>query len=439
MAVNSKKVDVNSLVKGMYISRLDRPWIETSYPIEGFYIQDDNDIRQLRNQCRSVYIDVDLTKLHIDISEIAVNPGTNMAHTSLPPAAEAKKTQQLRKTLKAQNPLYTERTPFEKEFKTASKLYETVIQGASEVLREITSEKAINVKKIHQTAGQMVDSIIRNPDAFLWLSRLRAKDTHSHNRSVRAAIWAIAFGRHLSLSKKELNELSIAVLLSNIGKARLPRELLEKSEQLHGEALKSYQKHVQISVQLLKKMAMFSSGIINTIAAHCERYDGSGYPRQLAGEAIPFPAQIAGLVSYYEKLTNQRISQNSLDATRAMEHLYQLRDKKFQSELIEEFIQSIGIYPAGSLIELNSREVAVIVEQNEQQRLLPTVIILRDAQKKPVKKLKILDLSSLQGRDGSRPKIINSIPLGSYNIDSEEIINCISRIDRNWAIKKLFN
>ncbi len=445
MAVKSKKVKITDLIKGMYVSRLDRPWIETPYPIEGFYIQNDDDIRKLSSLCKYVYIDIDLTRLRLDPSHL--NTGTEpspkftiedirkkvSSHIS-PSGGPTKST--IQRPLK---PLYIERVPFEKEFKTAHKLYETLSHTAEEVLQEVSSGKSVNVKNVKQTASSMVDSIIRNPDAFLWLSRLKAKDTHTHNRTIRATIWGIAFGRYMSLPKQELDDLSIALLMSGIGKAKLPRELLEKSDELTGAERSIYQKHIHYSVKLLRQMGAFSSTVINIVTSYCERFDGSGYPRKLQGSQIFFPAQIAGIVSYYEKITNHRIPEKSLDATRAMEHLYKLRDSKFQGELIEEFIQSIGIYPAGSLIELNSREIAVIVEQNEQYRLLPKVIILRDPHKKPVSKFKILDLSIFDQSDKYRPKIINSIPLGSYDIDAQEILDCILKTDKGWLVRRLFS
>ncbi len=445
MAVKSKKLKITDLVKGMYISRLDRPWIETSYPIEGFYIQNDEDIRKLSSLCKYVYIDVDLTRLRLDPSHLDINAEHSPKFTiedirekvsrhSSQSDGPTKST--IRRPLK---PLYIERVPFEKEFKTANKLYETLSHTAEEVLQEVSSGKSVNVEKVNQTASSMVDSIIRNPDAFLWLSRLKAKDTHTHNRAIRSTIWGIAFGRYMSLSKQELNDLSIALLMSGIGKAKLPRELLEKSDELTGVERSIYQKHINYSVKLLRQMGAFSSTVINIVASYCERFDGSGYPRKLQGSQIFFPAQIAGIVSYYEKITNHRDPEKSLDATCAMEHLYKLRDSKFQGELIEEFIQSIGIYPAGSLIELNSREVAVIVEQNEQYRLLPKVIILRDPDKKPVSKFKILDLSTFDQSDKYRPKIINSIPLGSYDIDAQEILDCILKADKGWLVRRLFS
>ncbi|WP_198264221.1 HD-GYP domain-containing protein [sulfur-oxidizing endosymbiont of Gigantopelta aegis] len=450
MAVNSKKIDIKSLTQGMYISKLDRPWIYTSYPIEGFYVRDNNDIQQLSALCQHVYIDVDLTKLRVDISQleqIGANTSKLTARTVFAkqdsyfnnaPSIEAQALQPKKQQLKRNNSLYIEKVAFEKEFKTVHKLYENITLTATEIMNQASRGKFFDIEQIKQTAGNMVDSIIRNPDAFLWLSRLKAKDTHTHNRSIRATIWAIAFGRHLSLPKKELTELSIAVLLANIGKARLPRQLLEESDEIEGAKLSVYRKHINLSVNLLKRMGGFSEKILETIAAHCERYDGTGYPRKLSQDQIIFPAQIAGLVCYYEKITNQRDSYKSLDATRAMEHLYALRNSKFQSDLVEEFIQSIGIYPAGSLIELNSREIAVIIEQNTHYKLLPKVMILRDKEKNPVSTLKILDLASIHATHDAKPKIINSIPLGSFGIDSDEIINSLQKADKSWLMKKLF-
>ena len=444
MAVNSKKVDVTDLVKGMYVSKLDRPWIETSYPIEGFYLQTDQQLRQLNSLCRHVYIDVDLSRLRVDIQFLDLKNKQATAHEFQIQPAQLQQTKHLSKqppvkktTLKAEKPLYLERTAFEKELHTASTLYDRLNKTAAEVLSEISIGRAVNSNKIKHTAVAMVDSIIRNPDAFLWLSRLKAKDTHTHSRSIRSAIWAIVFGRYLSLPKAELNALCIAVLLANIGKARLPRHLLEKADTLTGDELKSFQKHINFSVQLLKEMGQFSLHIMEIVACHCERYDGSGYPRKLKGGQIIFPAQIAGLVTYYEEITNQREPEQSLDPAHAMDHLYQLRDRYFPSLLVEEFIQSIGIYPAGSLIELNSREIAVIVEQNENNRLLPKVMILRDASKQPVKTFKILDLYQINAHATHKPKIVNAITPGSYDIEAEEIIDCMKKVESNNLIKTL--
>ncbi len=130
---------------------------------------------------------------------------------------------------------------------------------------------------VKRTATAVVDSVVRNPDALLWLTRLHEKDTHSHNRSLRTSIWVIAFARHLGLEKEKMNNLSIALLLCNIGKAKLPRELLEKEDKLDGEDLREYQKHVDLTLDALKIMGRTPQAIITIIRAHCAHgTDGAG-------------------------------------------------------------------------------------------------------------------------------------------------------------------
>jgi HD-GYP domain-containing protein (c-di-GMP phosphodiesterase class II) len=442
MAINSKKINVNLLVKGMYVSKLDRPWIDTPYSIEGFYIQNEQDITQLTRFCQHIFIDVDLTRLRINRKDLDITFNAESSSraniTSIDSIAIDQNTPPREKVTLKRKTLYLRQTPFDKELKIANKLYEILTTTASQLLKEVAAGESIDIESIHDVATSMVSSIIRNPDTFLWLSRLKAKDTHSHNRSIRATIWAITFGRYLGLEKAELNDLSVAVLLSNIGKAKLPRELLEKEELLKGDELKQYQTHIDISIELLQELGIISPKVTSIVAAHCERYDGSGYPLKLKKNKINFLAQIAGIVDYYEKVTNRRTAKKSLDATRAMEHLYSLRDSKFQAELIEEFIQSIGIYPAGSLIELNSREVAIIIEQNDNQRLLPKVMILRDGNKKPVELFKILDLSAINTSKSLPPRIVNSLPMGSYDIDAEEILQSVNKVDKGWIMRRLF-
>lgn len=440
MASNRKKVDVNELIIGMFVSKLDRPWLDTPYPIEGFYIKNDFDIRQLSEFCEYVYIDVDLTRLRIRENELyeaarrrAVQEKQLQQNRSGGPGSDADRT-----ALHGTNH-YVNQLPFEKEVATADRVYNELNDYTAKLLTDINANYQFNTQKINQVAVDMVESIIRNPDAFLWLSRLKTRDTYSYTRSIRSSIWAISFGRHLGLDRIELKDLSVAVLLSNIGKARLVSQLLKNDTHLSEVESHIYQTHVKLAVKMLKQMPLQMPRVIDTVAAHCERHDGSGYPLHLKGKQIPLLARIAGLVSHYEKLINNRDSRKSLDATRAMESLYKLRGNKFQAELVEEFIKSVGIHPAGSLIELNSREVAVILEQNEHQRLLPKVMILRDNNKQPVSDLKILDLETFSRNGQYYPKIINSVAIGSFGIDAEEIMESVNKVTAKSKSKLKLN
>ncbi len=447
MSVQSKKVLINNLAVGMYVSALDRPWIETDYLMEGFYIENINDLEKLQKLCGFVYIDVELTRQRIKVTAAEPSLFTKIktiANTDIKDISFNRKTK--KHILRRPESEYKKTTSFATEFRTANQLYKDITHTASKLFTDAHASNNIDLVSVRRSATAVVDSVVRNPDAFLWLTRLHEKDTHSHNRSLRTSIWAIAFARYLGLEQEKLNNLSIALLLCNIGKAKLPIELLEKEDELNDEEILEYQKHVDLTMDALKIMGRTPQAIITIIRAHCERYDGSGYPMHLMKDEIPLLAQIAGLVSYYEEITNRRVQENSLDPTRAVEHLYQLRDKKFMSELLEEFICSMGIYPVGTIVELNSKEIAIIVAQNSKNQLLPQVLILRDIKRQPVTLFKVLDLYEIsEVRDNVRPKIVNTYTLGTFGIDVEEVTQGLARAteedqaekNNSWDLKGL--
>ena len=460
MAVKTEKVLTHNLVIGMYVSALDRPWLETDYLLEGFYIETNKDIEKLERLCQFVYIDVELTREKINyksqlepslLSKIKTIANTDITFSTIKTIAntdikDLTFSRKSRRQKIRQDNEYKKSTTFTTEFRTANQLYKEITVTASDLFASAQTGNNIDMSMVKRTATAVVDSVVRNPDALLWLTRLHEKDTHSHNRSLRTSIWAIAFARHLGLEKEKMNNLSIALLLCNIGKAKLPKELLEKEDELEDEDLQEYQKHVDLTLDALKIMGRTPQAIVTIIRAHCERFNGSGYPMGLMEQEIPFLAQLAGLVTYYEEITNCRVQENSMDPTRAVEHLYQLRDKKFMAELVEEFICSIGIYPVGSIVELNSREIAIIVEQHSRNQLLPQVLILRDIEHNPVTTYKVLDLYKInETTDTIKPKIINTYSLGTFGIDVDEITQGLKRatttdkkmIDKAWDIKGL--
>ena len=448
MPVKSKKVLTQNLTIGMYVSELDRPWLETDYVMEGFYIENTSDIEKLQGLCKHVFIDVELTKEKVKASTVGVEPSLfakikTIANTDIKDLTFSKS---VKKGIRDTENQYKKSTSFSTEFRTANQLYKDITHTASSLFSDVYAGRDVDLPSVKRSATAVVDSVVRNPDAFLWLTRLHEKDTHSHNRSLRTSIWAIAFARYLGLEKEQLNNLSIALLLCNIGKAKLPKELLEKEDELTDEELLEYQTHVDLTLDALKIMGRTPQAIITIIRAHCERYDGSGYPMHLMEDEIPLLAQIAGLVTYYEEITNRRVQENSLDPTRAVEHLYKMRDKKFMSELVEEFICSIGIYPVGSIVELNSKEIAIIVEQNTKNQLLPQVLVLRDKDRNPVTLYKVLDLYEIDQAGGKvRPKIVNTYALGTFDIGVDEITEGLNRATKGegdeaskpWAIKSL--
>ena len=158
------------------------------------------------------------------------------------------------------------------------------------------------------------------------------------------------------------------------------------------------------------------------VAHHHERYDGTGYPHGLARDKIHPFACIAGIVDTYDAITSHREYAAPVSPSDAIKILYKSRDVDFQAELVESFIQAIGLYPAGTLVELSSGEVGVVVAEYRTRRLRPKVMVLLDRNKQRLLKWKVIDLHELAG-DETQPSIAisRSLEPAAYGIDLSEI------------------
>ena len=404
-----EKIAVQDLLAGMYVARLDRPWIGTPFPIQGFHVQGEEDIKTLALYCKHVYVDVAK-------SRVPVRP----ALRSLPSSSASARSSPTRPRVKlaVDEETYTRSRGLKQELHTARKLHRDVARAVDQLMHKVASGKPLAIKKARKITARMVDSIARNPDAFIWIARLRAKDEYSYSHSVRAAVWAVTFGRHLGLARDRLEHLALGVLLSEVGMTRLPENVVKKTAPLSREEHEILKQHVTHGVAMLRESRGIHPEVLDVVAHHHERHNGSGYPRGLKGNQIPLLGRIAGIADFYDALTYPRHEELALSPAEAMIKLHDLRDLDFQAELVDEFIRAIGIYPTGSLIELSTGEVGIITEQNLDRRLRPKVLLILDRHKQPLKKPRELDLFKKQRDKSGRPVTIAAcLPDGSYDID----------------------
>ncbi len=430
VGVKQIKVDVAEVRIGMYVSGLDRPWGQTPFPIQGFYVRDLDEIKQLKTHCNHVYIDV--TK--------GAGPATANLRTLAPREKNRSSKQKIKPPssssmapIKVNSRTYEQKEPLEKEAKRARQLHQRVFSAVSEVMVQIGSGNMTSVHETKRVAGSMVDSILRNPDAFTWLSRIRDTDEHTYGHAVRSAVWAILFGRHIGLAKAELDTLALGVLIKDVGKTHIRRELLLDDDRTTQEQAE-YEEFVDKGVGILKKIPGVEPRVIAIVKTHCERINGSGFPQHLKGDSIPLLAKIAGIVTFYDEVTNPRGASNPIAPSQAVSHLYEVRGVEFQEDLVVEFIRAIGLYPTGTLVELTTGQVGVVVEQNFERRLKPKILLLLNEFKQPLKKKKVLDLAK---DDMNKQALIDSgkkrldevekieiaqdLEPGSYDIDINEI------------------
>ncbi|NIP74080.1 MAG: DUF3391 domain-containing protein [Gammaproteobacteria bacterium] len=414
VALQQIKVQVADLRAGMYVSSLDRPWIDTPFPLQGFYIVDYRDIDELKKWCNYVYVDVE--RGNWPAGKLGnTQPAAPIEPTGPGPAGPKAA------PLKIQRNVYAKTAPMKKELKKVERMHEKVGEAVDRFMRAAHAGKQADVAETRHAVNALVSSVIRNPDALVWLSRVKRRDRYAYDHSVRSAVWALVFGRYLGLSQEGLENLALGVLLAEVGKTRLPKELLVKPV-LSPEETEQMKRHVDHAVKILKATPGIDDLVIAIVAARNERFDGSGYPRGLKGDQIPYLAKIAGLVDRYDGMLYPRNMELAMTSANAMTKLYELRDVEFQEELIHEFIQAIGLYPAGTLVELSTQEVGVVMEQHLDRKLRPKILLVLDSKKRPFGKPRLIDLLSRERTAKGRVlEISQGLDVGAYKLDPWKI------------------
>jgi HD-GYP domain-containing protein (c-di-GMP phosphodiesterase class II) len=415
VGIKQVKVDVNELTIGMFVSGLDRPWSQTPFPLQGFYLRDLGEINQLKALCNYVFIDIEKGRGPIAANLKTLAPSTKKTSTRERVGSFTDTVA----PLKIQRGLYREVEPLQREVKKARQLHQKVYGAVVEVMDQLEKNQfdTMSLGETKRVASEMVDSVLRNPDAFTWLSRVQEKDEYTYSHAVRSSVWAILFGRHIGLPKRDLDVLAMGVLLKDVGKVMLDAALLSKTARTTEEE-QLYETFAELGCEILRKTPGVEPRVISVVKTHCERLNGSGFPQGLSGDKIPLLGKIAGIVTFYDHVTNPRGSRHPIAPSKAVAKLYELRNVQFQEELVVEFIRAIGLYPTGTLVELSTGEVAVVVEQNFERRLKPRVVVVLDAYKQPLGEYLLLDLSE---DDKRKQELLDSGKKTRYEIEKIEI------------------
>lgn len=392
----------------MYVSSLDRPWLETPFSLQGFCLETEADIERLQEYCQFVYV---------DSQKSTQDPAVLRRKVRNRPR---KSTQQLftQRTLKQ----YQDGSTWGEEYPRAQQAIQSLSEGIDEIFDSVANGGTLDMVKVKKSVEPMIDSISRNPDACIWLARMKQEDQYTYQHSLGASIWAVALGRQLGLPKSDLRSLAIGGLLFDVGKLKVDKELLTSDKPLTDEEFQQVRDHVNLGVEMIQDSGLMNQDVIDMITYHHERHDGSGYPKKLRGDDIPVFARIAAIVDCYDAITSHRSYARAIPPSTAIKMLYEWKDIDFQAELVEEFIQAVGIYPAGTLVELSSGEVAVVVAEYRTRRLRPKVMVLLDADKQPLAAIRTVDLLNVKETAAGEPlDIVSSLEPDAYGIDMAAI------------------
>ena len=427
-------ISTANLQVGMYVSQLDRPWLETPFLFKGFEIRENAELALLRQFCRNVYVDVNRGSLAKDLV-LAATKARQVSHQIAKPDRVSRRPRSLRARLvhsiSRLDPtgviaarLYDHRK-YRNTVSTAAeaphaiRAYDAAAQTINEVLDQIHAGKGVDVGRVKAAATPVIESILRNQDSMAWLIYLRKRDEYAYHHSVASAVWAVILGRHLGFDREGLDTLALGGMLLDMGKARLPARIAGSTEKFTPAEVEIMKKHVRYGLDLARKTPGINADALTMIESHHERHDGSGYPKELRGADIPVFGRIGGLVDCYDAMTSPRPWAKPKSPYDAIRELNVLAGTKFQKEMVEQFVQALGMFPTGSLVELNTGEVGVVVEQNHIRRLRPKLMIVLDAEHRALQQYQTLDLRQLPSdqRDGNAYWIVKGLESGAFGVD----------------------
>lgn len=435
------KVDTANVEMGMFVAQLDRSWLETPFIERGFVVSKKDELALLRKFCTHVYVDVERSSL----PEKRIRAAHEQAGSLTDPFTEtfirhrrelrsANKTRGFLGVLRKMNPVGRSRdsggrgegldssVATRAEAPQAAAAFGIACEQMRAILAGVKKGGRVDIDMMKAAVGPMVDSVTRNPDALAWYGALRKREEGAFQYTLTTAIWALILGRHLGFERHRLENLAVGGLLLDIGNIRIPGSVGMKDGPLTEDEHEIIRAHVEHGLKIINKSSTFSDDVVDMVRCHHERFDGSGYPNGLAGTDIPVYGRIAGVIDCYDAIISSKPYRGPKCAYDAVRELNQLAGRQFQAEVVEQFIQALGMFPTGSLVELNSGEVAIVIEQNRERRLRPNLLMILDENKQPLRASKILALSKVPETGDSRKArwVVGGYDAGTFDIDPKD-------------------
>ena len=387
-----RRLHVSHLELGMYICELDRPWRQTDFLFQGFPLLKLEHIQAVRERCDYVFVD-DTRRVLLDQGQVIVPTATPLRVT---------------RTMT--------RIPLALEVQEAQEAYRSSALALDQVLSDVQLGRPIDTKACQALVKRNLESMLRNESAMLWLARLKSQDLYTSLHCLSVSILAMGFGTHLGLADEKIELLGLAGLLHDVGKMKIDPAILNKPGKLTQEEFEHIKLHPSFGYQALCSQDDIPAAAVQAAHGHHERLDGRGYPQGLDGYQIPFITRVVTIVDAFDAITSHRAYDDARPIQTAYDVLRSGADKQFDGALVQEFIRWLGVFPVGTLVELHTGEVALVLEKHPQLHLRPKVVVLRDANKAPCEP-RYLDLSQLTvDVDGTPYRISLGISDGSYGL-----------------------
>jgi HD-GYP domain-containing protein (c-di-GMP phosphodiesterase class II) len=411
------KTPVANLRIGMYVCRLDKEWTDSPFLFQGFLIENETLIQQLKKECNFVYVDANKEDFSISKTQVGGNKKPGFSLKGLFTKKDSFKLNNLKRSqtfllndvierkIVVENIVPPKKlAAFDQELGTARQSHAKVNTLMNDFSAQVKKGGTVDILVAEKAIYDCMTSVLRSPDAMQLVARLKRKHQSSWQQSMNDSLLAITFGRYLNLHDDELVTLGLCGLLHDIGNLQLSKEELDRAEDKK-EVVKT---HTRLGYEILSNCPGELSRTVADVAySHHERLDGSGFPRGLKGKEISAYTRMITIVDVYNSLTNEKAEQR-LTHYDAITQMLARANTQFDETLLHSFNQSIGTYPVGCVVEMNTGEIAMVVESNEGLKLRPKIMLLTNAFKEKCDK-KVVNLAEHDLTKDKNAYVIKSI------------------------------
>jgi HD-GYP domain-containing protein (c-di-GMP phosphodiesterase class II) len=385
-----KKIGVEQLVVGMHLKEFCGSWMEHPFWRSGFVITDPKDIASIRGSAiREVWIDCS-KGLDVADGESAVS--------------EAETEVQVDAEILAADAINRDVAPvgIKEELERAAKICQQSKQAVISMFEEARMGKTVDSGVAKQLVQEITDSVTRNPGALISLARLKSVDDYTYMHSVAVCAMMVALGKQLGLGEAEIRSAGVAGLMHDLGKAVMPVEVLNKPGKLTEAEFAIMKKHPEEGYQMLQAGFSVDPMVMDVCLHHHEKVDGSGYPKGLKGDEISLYAKMGAVCDVYDAITSNRPYKSGWDPAESLRKMAEWSSGHFDAKVFQAFVKSMGIYPIGSLVRLNSGRLGIVVDQTPKSLTTPRVKVFFSVKSNMRIPPEVVDLSN----SGAKDKIV---------------------------------
>ena len=356
----ARRINVEALRAGMYVEKLDRPWLETPFPLQGVAVESDDEVVEIKRYCRFVYIRDDSVNDEVELSKSRFSRPQQRA--------------------------------FSKQLFDSRKHYQRTKGVVFGLHKAIRAGRRLDARSVQDVVSDLLPKIVRSTDALVWLTQLNNKAEYVANHSINVCILSLIFGKYLGLSDDELMSLGAGALMHDIGKIQVPGSILKKSGKLSESELAIIRKHPTLGAEIISRTKEFDVDIANVALMHHEWFAGGGYPN---GMRLTQPenlySQIVAIADVYDAVSSDRPYRKALPTDQAIRILKEGRSKQFHPDLLDAFIQCFGYFPSGTLVKLSSGEVGIKMFSSDDNHQFPVILVIMDKHMRKRFPFKIID------------------------------------------------